>query len=513
MIRTIAVSVLGLIFAVVVGGAWAQREADSVCVGTGAGCVPTIQAGIDAAHDGDTVRIERGAFGGGIAIDKSVTLVGAGAGATIVKGGGPVLTIAGGSARTVSIVGLTITGGVTRSNRSGTCGADVPTCGPGYLKATALGGGIEIAPGAGSAKGATVTIRNSVVTGNRAEPSVTVPSVVAQCPDGPCPFAQAGGGGIDNWGTLTLIGATVGDNVAGGGVTAQANGGGILGEAGSRLTLVNSTVKGNRVSVSAPNGRIAQGGGIYDASGGVLEIRGSTVSGNRSEAAVAMPASVDVNAACAGICIGDDTVATIRGSAISGNTTAGSNTVGNGVFCSGGLATGGGGSFVLSDSTVSDNHVMATAHTTSSRTGDFLACSAALDLFAAKVRISNTRVVGNTARASTPSGAVLVVGGAISTVSANAVITNSVFSRNRGTAISSKGSATVYGGAIANGGALQLSGSKVTSNVASARGHSAVARGGGIYTGRIPDVDGPARLTVTRTVVARNKPDQCFGCR
>lgn len=510
--KGIAAAVLGAAFAVVATGAWAQRV-DGVCVGTSAGCLPTIEAGLNASHDGDTIRVERGTFHGGLTIDKNVALVGAGAGVTIVEGGGPVLTIAGGSGRIVSIVGITVKGGITSANQTGRCGADVPTCGPHYLEATALGGGIEIIPGSGSTAGATVSIRNSVVTGNRAEPSITAPSVTAQCPAGPCAFAQAGGGGIDNWGTLTLTGTTVSSNIAGGGVTAQANGGGILGEPGSRLTLVNSTVKGNRVTVSVPNGRFANGGGIYDQSGTVLDVRRSTISGNRSEATLAMPASVDVNVACAGVCIGDDTIATIRESAISSNTTMGSNTAGNGVFCSGGVATGGGGSFTLSHSTVSGNRVVAKARATSSRSGDFLACSAALDLFAAKVRITNTRVVGNAVSATTLRGAALVVGGAISTVTADAVITRSVFSGNSATAKSGNGSATVYGGAIANGGTLRLSGSKVTSNLARARARTSVARGGGIYSGRIPDVDGLAGLTVTRTVVARNMPEQCFGCR
>jgi hypothetical protein len=55
-----------------------------------------------------------------------------------------------------------------------------------------------------------VTITDAVVTGNRAEPAV--PSVTAKCPAGPRPFAQAGGGGIDNWGSLTLVRTRVTNN-------------------------------------------------------------------------------------------------------------------------------------------------------------------------------------------------------------------------------------------------------------------------------------------------------------
>jgi hypothetical protein len=212
-------------------GGPANGSSSGVCVGTGAGCVHTIQAGLDAAQDGGTITVEAGTFEGGVRIEKSVELIGAGAASTIVKGGGPVLTVGsrtGQRSLTVSIAGVTITGGLSNANPSGRCGADVPDCGPGYGRATALAGGIEIAPLA------TVTISNSVVTGNQARPTVTVPSVRATCPNGPCPFAYGGGGGIDNWGKLTLVDTTVSDNTAGGGITAQADGAGILSESGAR---------------------------------------------------------------------------------------------------------------------------------------------------------------------------------------------------------------------------------------------------------------------------------------
>jgi hypothetical protein len=47
-------------------------SAGSLCVGSKAGCFPTIQAAVDAAHDGDTILIGAGTFAGGVTIDVSV---------------------------------------------------------------------------------------------------------------------------------------------------------------------------------------------------------------------------------------------------------------------------------------------------------------------------------------------------------------------------------------------------------------------------------------------------------
>jgi hypothetical protein len=91
------------------------------------------------------VRIGAGSFAGGVTITRDVTIRGAGAAATSITGGGPVVTI--GSDTTsprVSIRGVTITGGLATGNPHGDlCAPDVPVCGPGYAAATARGGGIE----------------------------------------------------------------------------------------------------------------------------------------------------------------------------------------------------------------------------------------------------------------------------------------------------------------------------------------------------------------------------------
>ncbi len=69
--------------ALLVGGATAvaadSAVATNLCVGAGSGCYSTLQAAVDAAHSGDTIRVGRGTFAGGVQIDESVKLVGAGA--------------------------------------------------------------------------------------------------------------------------------------------------------------------------------------------------------------------------------------------------------------------------------------------------------------------------------------------------------------------------------------------------------------------------------------------------
>src|SRR5690242_9890760 len=84
------------------------------------GCPYTqLAPALAAARSGDRITIGPGTYAGGVTVDVSVKLVGAGAGATIISGGGPVLTIgvAGAASEpTVTIDGVTITGGVTIGN-------------------------------------------------------------------------------------------------------------------------------------------------------------------------------------------------------------------------------------------------------------------------------------------------------------------------------------------------------------------------------------------------------------
>src|SRR2546423_2982331 len=117
--RRLILAMCVIAIAAVGAGATADRAlAGSLCVGSGVHCFATIQAAVDAANDGGIIHIGPGTFAGGITIDKNLKLIGAGAGATIISGGGPGVTIGqfgAPSEPTVSIRAVTITGGLHTS--------------------------------------------------------------------------------------------------------------------------------------------------------------------------------------------------------------------------------------------------------------------------------------------------------------------------------------------------------------------------------------------------------------
>jgi hypothetical protein len=519
------------------GSAAAAPKASALCVGNGPTCFPTLAAALAAAHNGDTVRLGPGTYDGGVNVDASVELAGAGAGKTIITGGGPVLTIGtygASSEPTVSINGVTITGGVTTSSPE-----SVPLTGKDGVDA--LGGGIEIPSNADFSGGATVTITNSVITGNRVAPTATVPSTHAVCPSGPCPNALAAGGGIDNWGTLSVVGTTISNNLVGtaaglSNVAAGADGGAIYSEASAGpLTISNSVISGNQVSTSAPNGRFANSGGIF-VIGGSLSMSASSVTNNSATLNAAMPNSVDTQAVAGGIHIGDQTTGGfIRNSTVSGNSANMTNTAGDANAFSGGVHTD--TTVALSNDTITNNTVTASALGLS---GGNAAGDSGAGEWAGTV--TNTRVTGNTVSASSVAGDANADAGAA--VFAGS-IANSIVSDNHVQASSPFGTATDHGGALVIADVVDLRNTTVGGNTADTTGQGGLAQGGGIFdiddsgnggpggglltliNSRVTDnvLSGSPAITlqgggiyttnpvsVLNSLIAGNVPDQCFGC-
>jgi hypothetical protein len=532
--RTVEVAVVaGLVFA---GSAAAHGRA--LCVAKSHHCFATLQAAVDAAHDGDTIRIAPGRYSGGVVVNSSVRLDGSGAGRTVIRGGGPVLTL---GAAAISISDLTVTGGVTSANpNSPGCGPDVPTCGPGYPGATALGGGIEARPGS------TVTLLRTVVEGNRAMPDHTVPSVKAVCPTGACPASFGDAAGIDNWGTMRLINSVVRDNHAAG---AQSNGGGIANEAGASLALQRSLVTGNSAEAIAPYGRFVSGGGIFVDAGGTLTIDHSAIVGNRASLANSIPhpypqqdgGTDRANAIGGGIFVTDGASATIRHSRLNGNAVTVDAPLGEPFGDAAALCSCSGLPLVIADSSISGNRL--TVDVLSTADGG-PSGPAALDS-GGPTTIERTRIVGNTATVTSPTGDAGSLGaiGFFSGGTVPVTITHSVIAFNRVAAVAPAGAATIQGAGITNAGPLVLSDSQVRGNRGSATGLTGFAQGGGIWNGEIfgipttsptlqqtrvngnvlraspgLSVQGGGLFTtgfpsvLIDSEVTHNVPDQCVGC-
>lgn len=169
------------------------------------------QAVIDAV-DGDTIQFSPSSFptitltGGQITIDKSLMIEGPGANLLTVmrdSGAGPFRIFQVNSGKTVTIAGLTISGG----------SAD-------------FGGGILT--------GGTLTINSCTLSGNSANQS---------------------GGGILNVGMLTILNSTFSDNTAG-------FGGGIFNGQGATTTINNSTFSSNSADTGFGGGGIANLGAL-----------------------------------------------------------------------------------------------------------------------------------------------------------------------------------------------------------------------------------------------------------
>src|SRR6266487_2191354 len=194
----------------------------------------SLQAGVDAAKPRDTLEVSGRCFGS-TTVTKDITIQGAaGPGIPTLDGdrAGTVIHITRG---TTTIDGLKIMSGVANVESvegNGCCvGGGIAVSGPKAgarlvdsivtgNSATVFGGGIDVDDG-------TLTLENSVVSGNTSSSS----------------------GGIDSdFGTITLIDSAVTGNVAtGGGTCTSANlscAGGIW-NFGGTLTLIDSTISGN----------------------------------------------------------------------------------------------------------------------------------------------------------------------------------------------------------------------------------------------------------------------------
>jgi hypothetical protein len=509
---------------------WAGRAEAATLEVCMSGCPFTqIAPALAAAKDGDTISVGPGTYAGGLNIDVSVKLVGAGSGLTVIRGGGPVVTIGLLNAArepTVSIDGVTITGGVNTSSP---------------FAYVAVGGGLDVPNGANSGPGATVVIGDSVVTGNVVAPSTATdsgipcpPDITITCINGDLPFAAARGGGIATTGKMTLNRTTVRDNRAGSSVASDVEGAGVFGFSGSSLVLNNSTVAGNRASAVAPNGRFADSGGIF--AFGALRINHSVVRANRANLSASMPSDVITGtlAIAGGIHVGSSGSAQVNDSTISDNSVVMTNSVGDATAFSGGLHTD--VNFQLTGVVVADNTV--TVQTLAGSSGNASGDSGAGEMSGT---IRNSRMTGNTVKVSSAKGRASAAAGA--SIFAGSM-TSTVLRANHVQASSPSGAVSAIGGGLMVADMTTLRDTKVTDNTASGSGQSGTVQGGGIFDAPVPNgppagpltltnstiagngLNGTANITLqggglyianepvtlTNSFIVNNVPDQCFGC-
>jgi hypothetical protein len=498
------------------GTSSSAQSAPTLCVGgTSPGCYGTIQAALAATNDGETIRVAAGTYAGPITIAKSTRLVGAGPAVTIIRGGGPVVTIGDGNSRpTVSITGVTITGGLNTSDP-----------GPGF----AAGGGIVIPPlAADNSIGATVTIADSIVTGNRADPLTVVDNHVL-CSLGAPPFercAVALGGGIDNSGNLTLTDTEITDNVAGAtgtddSVATVVRGGGIDDHPQGILTLAGVTVSDNAARATSPDSYAARGGGILV--GGVLTMTTSEVTGNTAEISSSLAGSIFVpvndpgspaHAIGGGIAITEDDgagAATIASSTISGNNVTASDLIGDALANAGGVDVE--GSLQLNNSRVNGNQVRASVSPTSGSNAAALGGGLESGGENHTMTVNNSTIDDNVAQSRSDGGAAFVFGGGLSEDD-TVTVHHAEIAGNSGSAIGPFGLAE--GGGIINADYdnrpphLTLEASLLTRNTVSGS-PGVIVLGGGLFTAHPLELNSiPA--TLVHDQITGNNPDQCFGC-
>jgi hypothetical protein len=496
---------------------------------------------VAAAHDGDTVSVADGTYRGGFAIPKSLTLDGAGAGRTTIKGGGPVITVGtldGSSEPTVTIRDVTITGGVTHSAFDTTF--------------EALGGGVSVPPAAEGASPTNLTITNSAITGNVAAPTSEVDSGLPCGPSGDCGFAHAGGGGIDSWGDLTVRYTLVAGNEASGPFTSDADGGGIYSQDGT-LTVDHTVVTGNRALAGIPDGRFAEGAGImvdnfFSGPGRCVSprptcqfvIRDSVVNANASRLTSTLPllstdGSFVMLANAGGIHVGDNIPTTVERTTINDNAAISSDPQGEASSIDAGMIVGA-SLLTMRDSHVDHNLTATTALTVA----DVGPAGSALEVDGSGT-IVGTSIDGNIATTLSPDGAAITAGGLGMFGTDLLTVENSTISQNFTSARSDTGSASVMGGGVFNNSLLTLDHVAVSGNMARAEGRAGTAQGGGIWNG--VDITGPAVLTLdnstllgnaleaspdisrqggglfttspvirVNTLIAGNRPNQCVGC-
>lgn len=327
------------------------------------------------------------------------------------------------------------------------------------------GGGIFIGYGGG------ITLENSFVTGNAA---MAIP------PNGR--FAEGGGLCFDPNTTLTMRNSSVDGNTASLQTTfpapfptndnpndSSANGGGIHGVSGfdtgdgfipgTSATIENSTINGNKVKASDPNGFLVAFDGAFNWGDGDLAVRNSHISGN----------SVTVDALGTADFSGD-------------------------AFESYGQTT-------IENSWITNNSTLIHTSADAEANGGFVAGGFG-------ELIKNTPITGNTVTVTSAHGPVTAIGGGLENLG-TLTLKNDKVSGNSIDVTAPSG--TAQGGGIFQGpfiggtpNGLTLDHTNVMGNTLTGSPGVSLS-GGGVYTVGFP-------ITLIQSLIFTNTPDNCVGC-
>lgn len=286
------------------------NDAGNTCLSSGSPC-KTITHALTQAVANDTISVAAGtynlALGETFPLTINTNLTLTGAGA-----GSTIHDATGANTRVI-----TVFGGATATISGVTITGGVASCTSSGDSGCEIGGG-------GLSNFGTLTLTNSAVSGN-----------TASCTGSTC---NAFGGGLRNDGTLTVTNATVTANaVTCSGDRCTAESGGLWNE--GTLTGTAVTVSGNTASCNASgsNSCSAPGGGLFNGFGGALTLTNSTLSGNTATCATTGSGSCSASGGGLFNASNLSTVLTVTNSTVSGNT-ASCTTTGSGL-CS---ALGGG---------------------------------------------------------------------------------------------------------------------------------------------------------------------------
>lgn len=232
-----------------------QKTVPRLAVQAGGACEPrrpdcSIAAALEVLADGGTLELSAGRHPANLILSRDVTIQGAGAGKTILDGGGAgrVLTVEQGAR--VTMRGVTVSGGKLDKELERD-GGGIWNLGTLTIERSEVTGNVAVDDGGGIRNDGTLTLLDSSVHGNKATRWGSVGGgiyspVIATDPE------------------LKVVNSTISNNVAGD------QGGGIWCE--GVVTLVNSTVSGNSAAHT--------GGGIRN--NGELTVRDSTIALNRA---------------------------------------------------------------------------------------------------------------------------------------------------------------------------------------------------------------------------------------